>query len=286
MPLSESVPASFKLSELPMVLSPMLPLIGGGLSEGRRANLVDLAVPLGVTFLLALLGIVLILAFYRDSVRPDRLEAPTGRIDWLMGVRGFRQALVDPAIRRLVIVFGLMQVAWGTYFLFYPSLLYERFQVDTRSVALIMGVFGAGFCVAYGVCLPLLEKRAAARTIAAWSLWATAGLMLVSVLSHDLAMQWAVAFPIAVTVSIGYGAIITMFSNAVDEKRQGWILGMSISVNALAWGTSSIVAGILSGLSYVAPFVLAIASLVASAAMASVRTPDRNLHPSLEGDRP
>ncbi|WP_204324456.1 hypothetical protein, partial [Stenotrophomonas maltophilia] len=70
------------------------------------------------------------------------------------------------------------------------------------------------------------------------------------------AVQWAIAFPIATVVSIAYGAIITQFSDAVESDRQGWILGISISVTALAWGGSSIVAGVLSGLDYRAPFVL------------------------------
>ena len=261
------------------------PLIGGGLSGGT-VELADIALPICVTIGLAVAGIGLIFFGYREASRPPATDSPREGIDWLMGIRGFREAVLDPTIRNLICIFGLMQAAWGTYFLFYPSLLYERFAVDTRTVALIMGLFGIGFCIAYGLCLPLIEKRLPTRTIAAWSLWATAALMLVSILSHDLAVQWAVAFPIAVTVSVGYGAIITMFSNAVDDRRQGWILGMSISVTALAWGASSILAGMLSGLSYIAPFVLALASLVVSAAVASLRAPTPVPHPRIEGERP
>lgn len=262
------------------------PLIGGGLSGGGTMGLADIALPICVTIGLAVAGLALIFVGYRDANRPRAIDTPREGIDWLMGIRGFREAVLDPTIRNLICIFGLMQAAWGTYFLFYPSLLYERFDVDTRTVALIMGLFGIGFCIAYGLCLPLIEKRLPARTIAAWSLWATAALMLVSILSYDLAVQWAVAFPIAVTVSVGYGAIITMFSNAVDDRRQGWILGMSISVTALAWGVSSILAGMLSGLSYIAPFVLALASLVISAAVASLRAPTPVPHPRIEGERP
>ena len=143
--------------------------------------------------------------------------------------------------------------------------------MDAGTVSLMMGLLGVGFCAAYGLCLPWLQKRVAARTIAAWSLWGTAALMVVSFWSHDLNVQWAIAFPLATVVSIAYGAIITQFSDAVESDRQGWILGISISVTALAWGSSSIVAGVLSGLDYMAPFVLALVAMFASAGLATMR---------------
>jgi MFS transporter, DHA1 family, tetracycline resistance protein len=248
------------------------PLIGGAMAYAERPTAVDFTIPIGVTALLALLAVALTLIWYREAVRPHAQRLRLRDVDLLMGVRGFRAALVDPVIRRVVAIFACMQVAWGAYFLFLPSLLFERFDLDTGTVSLMMGLLGVGFCAAYGLCLPWLQKRLAARTIAAWSLWGTAILMVVSVSSHDLAVQWAVAFPIATVVSIAYGAIITQFSDAVESDRQGWILGISISVTALAWGSSSIVAGMLSGLDYRAPFVLALLAMVASAGLAVMRS--------------
>lgn len=247
------------------------PLIGGAMAYAERPTVVDFTIPIGVTALLALLAVALTLIWYREAARPHVERFHLKDIDLLMGVRGFRAALVDPVIRRVVAIFACMQVAWGAYFLFLPSLLFERFDLDTGTVSLMMGLLGVGFCAAYGLCLPWLQRRMAARTIATWSLWGTAILMVISVWSHDLTVQWAVAFPIATVVSIAYGAIITQFSDAVESDRQGWILGISISVTALAWGSSSIVAGMLSGLDYRAPFALALVAMVASAGLATMR---------------
>lgn len=248
------------------------PLIGGAMAHAERPSVVDFTIPIGITALLALLAVVLILLWYREPARAQVQRMALKDVDLLMGVRGFRAALVDPVIRRIVVIFACMQVAWGAYFLFLPSLLFERFDVDAGTVSLMMGLLGVGFCAAYGLCLPWLQKRVAARTIAAWSLWGTAALMVVSFWSHDLNVQWAIAFPLATVVSIAYGAIITQFSDAVDSDRQGWILGISISVTALAWGSSSIVAGVLSGVDYMAPFVLALVAMFASAGLATMRS--------------
>ena len=259
------------------------PLIGGAAAYDEHATAGDFTLPVAITALLAAAGIGLILIFYRDSSRSQVEALRLKDIDLLMGVRGFREALGDPLIRRLIAIFAFMQVAWGTYFLFLPSLFFERFKIDTGTISLLMGLLGIGFCVAYGLCLPWLQKRFTARTITAWGLWATAALMLVSLLSHDLTVQWAIAFPIATVVSIAYGAIITQFSDAVDSERQGWILGMTISVTALAWGSSSILAGILSGLDYMAPFILAIVVLVVSSCLAVTKFTDR-ASAQVEGD--
>ena len=102
------------------------------------------------------------------------------------------------------------------------------------------------------------------RSIAAAGLWLTSVLLAVSIWSHEVWLQWAIAIPIATTVSVAYGAIITMFSDSVTPERQGWILGITISVTAFAWGFASIVSGVLSGISYVAPLIMALVTLTLS----------------------
>lgn len=238
------------------------PALGGALSDDRLVSWFDSATPLYAVALLSLGTLVLLLA---TEPQPRALPGLRLRdISPLMGVKGFREAFADRRIRGLVIVFTLMQIAWGAYFLFVPSLLINRFAFGSSEIALFMALLGAGFCLAYGFVLPLLSRRFPVDRIAAAGLWLTTGLLLIAILSFDLRMQWALAVPIATTVSVAYGAIITMFSNAVDADRQGWILGITISVTAFAWGFSSIVSGFLSGYGYIAPMVMAATMLALS----------------------
>ncbi|MBB3600444.1 MFS family permease [Mycolicibacterium sp. BK556] len=243
------------------------PLLGGLMSWDDNVVVSDLVIPLVVTAVLAAAGIVLVLFGYRDSRPPVQGQ---GKVDLWMGVRGFRAAFADSAIRRLVFVFALMQMAWGAFFLFLPSLLYERFDVETSVVTLMLALLGVGFCLAYGLFLPWLSKHYSARSLTIWSLWATVVLMAAAVFWADLGVMWTVAIPVAATVSIAFGAILTQFSDAVDADRQGWILGISGSVNALAWAVSSVAAGFLSAISYVTPFIIAVLVLAVSAALATL----------------
>jgi len=240
------------------------PLIGGAMSHDKHVGLSDFTIPVYGMAVLAGVGLLLLVFGFREAQAPPRPAAQ--RIDWWMGVRGFKAAWADAAVRRLVCVFGLMQFGWSIYFLFLPGLLIARFDKDAGTISLLMGLQGVGFCLAYGLFLPLLQRRLDSRVLAVAGLWLTVVMAAVSAGSYRMAVQWAVALPVSIAVSVAYGAIITLFSNAVERERQGWILGISISVNAAMWGLSAIVSGVLGGLAgYWLPFLLSLASLAASA---------------------
>jgi hypothetical protein len=148
--------------------------------------------------------------------------------------------------------------------------LITRFNEDTGTVSLLMSALGIGFCLAYGVVLPFLQRYVSARQLASWGLWGTAALIAVSISTHSMLVQMAIAVPIAVLVSVAYGAIIVLFTHTVDEQQQGWILGITISINAAVWGLASIASGALSGINPIAPFLFALAAMAASAAVMSL----------------
>ncbi len=77
------------------------------------------------------------------------------------------------------------------------------------------------------------------------------------------AAQCAVAVPIAIATAAGYGALIMLFT---DEARanEGEILGVSASVNALAFGVTSLVGGVISAASPVGPLVIAVVLMTAA----------------------
>jgi DHA1 family tetracycline resistance protein-like MFS transporter len=239
------------------------PVLGGVLAEDDLVSWFDYATPLYAIALLSVIGLLLLLATEPKKAGAARFSLKD--IDPLMGLKGFKAAYVDRKIRGLVVVFTLMQIAWGAYFLFVSSFLINRFDFEGGEISAFMAILGVGFCLAYGVVLPLLSKKIPLDRLAAGGLWMTTGLLIWSILSHNVALQWALAIPIATAVSVAYGAIIALFSDAVEEDRQGWILGITISVTALAWGLSSIVSGFISGFSYLAPMLMAAVTLGISA---------------------
>ncbi len=251
------------------------PLIGGLMAHDEHVAITDYTIPIFLMAGLAGAGILLLLTCFREQPRTRPHAA--GKINFLMGIQGFRAAWINPEIRHLMIVFGLMQIAWGTYFLFLPSLLHNRFNEDAGTVSLMMALLGVGFCFAYGLFLPLLEKRQSPRALAAWGLWITAALIAIALGADSMLVLWLIALPVAIAVSVAYGAIIMLFSRSVSDARQGWVLGISVSVNALVWGLSSMVNGVLSAISYFAPFIMCLVTLVASAILVTIRKTPQNV---------
>ena len=249
------------------------PILGGVLANPDLVSWFDAATPLYAVAILSVLILLLLITTVPRRTAPTTLRWRD--IDLLMGYHGFKKALKDPPVRRLIVIFTLMQIAWGAYFLFVPSFLIVRFDFDGPQISAYMAVLGVGFCLAYGVVLPLLSKIVPVRRLAAAGLWLTAGLLLASILSHDAIVQWAISIPIATVVSVAYGAIITLFSDSVESERQGWILGITISVTALAWGSASIISGFLSGFHYLGPMVLALITLIGSAIVILRPQPER-----------
>ena len=78
---------------------------------------------------------------------------------------------------------------------------------------------------------------------------------------------WLLVAPLACAISVSYTAILTMFSNAVDEKSQGWVMGITGSVMAFDWAVNGILVGMVAAWDvyfpmYIAMIVLLLAGML------------------------
>jgi len=244
------------------------PALGSVFSNKAIVSWFSYDTPLYAVALFCLIDFLLLFFLFRDDAQPVKRET-AGKLDPLKGVRGFSEAAKTPAIRDLAVIFLLMQFAWSAYFYYEPQFLLKRFAFTPGAEQYYMSVMGVGFCLAYGLAIPVLSRRFPVSKIACWSLWATTALLILSV-SVDISLEeWLLGLPISIAVSVGYGTIITMFSDLVGPDKQGWILGFAISVVAFAQGLVSLVSGGLSILSYAAPLYFAVASLLAGSILLS-----------------
>lgn len=250
------------------------PLVGSWLSDATLVSWFRPDIPfyaLGTASFVT----VLLLAVTMPGARRDKSTAAE-TIDPLSGLRSLASSFRDRTIGRISLVFGFMQMAWAAYFLFLPMFLVTTEQFTHGQVGTLMAAMGAGFLVSYAVGLPLLSKFWSARTIARAGLLLTAAGMLGAALAgHGLA-QWLLIMVTGFVVSIAYGAILTLYADAVDASRQGQILGISIAVVNFSWGVSSIVAGYLTAVSPWAPIGLAAAFMTLSFLVSLALPPPRD----------
>ena len=239
------------------------PAIGAVLMNESLVSWFNFTTPLYAVAALALLGLGLLLASYRDT-REISGKLDRRSLNPMAGARCLVEGWNHPRIRKLSIIFTCHQLSWGAYFLFMPSFLIHRFQFDDTRVATFLSVMGIGFCLAYGVVNPLLSRWLQARTISHLGIWTTLVLLVATLYTTRAAQVWWIAIPIGCMVSVAYGAIINLFSDAVEEEKQGWALGITISVTAIGFGVISVVSGAISSLHYAAPVVMAVFLMIAS----------------------
>ena len=104
--------------------------------------------------------------------------------------------------------------------------------------------------------MPLLRKHFSARAIGVGAMAITAAGITVSVFLPVPLAQWTVAIPIAIATAAGYGALIMLFTDEA-HGNEGEILGVTASINALAFGVTSLAGGVISAASPAGPLVAA-----------------------------
>ena len=148
--------------------------------------------------------------------------------------------------------FLLMQVAWGSFFVFVSVYLMEApgLRLSLTQVGAFMSIMGIGFCISNGLVQPALSERFGMRTLAVAGLALNAVTMVLCLMLDSAYQEYAAALIAGITVNIAFPSIVTMLSDRVAPERQGWILGMVGSAAAMGWGISSVISGALGGLGH------------------------------------
>ncbi|MBA4788778.1 MAG: MFS transporter [Rhizobiales bacterium] len=238
------------------------PVVASSLSH------ISFAAPLHLCTALTLVALALLYFTYREEERPGRTMDWSSISIW-EGVSCFKEAARDGSVRGILGAFLLMQVAWGSFFVFISVYLMQAPGLDMNltQVGIFMSVMGIGFCISNGLVQPALSERFPMRTLAVAGLGLNAVTMVLCLVLGTPYLEYGAALMAGITVNVAYPSIVTLLSDRVSAERQGWILGMVGSAAAMGWGISSIVSGAIGGLGHALPVVMA-AVLMAGAALA------------------
>jgi MFS transporter, DHA1 family, tetracycline resistance protein len=253
---------SMLFSSLGFVLGPV---VASGLSK------ISFSAPIHFCTLLTVVALALLATCYREEAKPGR------KVDWSTisiweGVRCFRDAATDKSVRTILGTFLLMQVAWGSFFVFVSIYLMEvpRLDMSLAQVGIFMSIMGIGFCLSNGLIQPALAERFTMRTLAVAGLALTAATMVVCLVLTSAYYEYVAALVVGIAVNIAYPSIVTMASDRVGADRQGWLLGTVGSAAAMGWAISSLMSGALGGIGHALPIALA-ALLMGGAAVTMTR---------------
>jgi predicted MFS family arabinose efflux permease len=201
------------------------PLMGGLLSD------LSMQMPFIGSAIAAMIAFVWILAGFEETF----VKTVKKKIDFSRLVTVFAEAYHNRQIRMLSIIFLLMQLGVSFYLPITLIILTTQFNYTPFQLGLFNGYLGIGFALGLILFLPKMLKRYRIEKIVAICLLLTFfSLLLSSVLLHEWAL-WVFALPCSITLQTAFSGMFTSYSNAADETSQGWVMGISVAVMAIAW---------------------------------------------------
>jgi MFS family permease len=169
------------------------------------------------------------------SFEETYLKKSIKKISMLRFLQVFVEAYQNRRIRSLSIAFLLMQIGIGLYIPIILILLTTEFGYPPFFLGLFNGYLGVGFALGLLFVLPHMLKRFKIEQIVCIALFTTLLSQFFSSVVRTENLIWFLGFPFAIAVEIAFSGMFTAFSNAADETSQGWVMGISVAIMAIAW---------------------------------------------------
>jgi len=233
------------------------PLVGGFFADHSLADL-GYTFPFYIAALLTLANMALLFLFFHEThVVKERKAIKLSR-----GITIFLDAFKHPIVKRLAVVFLLSEIAWGGFFEYISFYLVETFNYTATVVGYYMAYLGLIFTLSLGILLRIFLRFMTVKQLALASYFTMAIFLAVASITHTEPGQWLVVIPIGAATALCYACFLTIFSNSVGEDHQGWIMGVTMAIAAVAWLVSAFAAMISP---YLSPFLAtAIIALIGS----------------------
>jgi MFS transporter, DHA1 family, tetracycline resistance protein len=233
------------------------PLIGGILENPAIVSWFNEKTPFYFATILASINVLLLWFFYQET----HITAKPHKIQWTRVLHVFIESFRFKVLRTLLFAFLFGQLGWSMIYVFAGDFLATQYHFTPTQTGIFFALMGAGLGIGLGV-LPSLIKSKAHKLIAAVGY----GIMIIPslffIFSKSPLPLWIVIVPTTALLGLGYAHILPLFSEAVVESRQGWIMGVTGSMVALTAGVDSLVSGFLTKMNIHLPFVFTAVSII------------------------
>jgi hypothetical protein len=127
--------------------------------------------------------------------------------------------------------------------------------MDVVQTSYMMAFLGLGFALGMSGFMQWIMKKLTVKNMATlnWMLSTIIGFAVI--LAPDRIMMQMLLVPLGATLGASYGQILTLFSAQVSPDRQGWVMGITGAIGALAFGVVELTTTDLLLLGYAAPLV-------------------------------
>jgi MFS family permease len=188
------------------------------------------------------------------------------RLDTRAGRGGERRSTFDllrlPALRRAIIVSGLVSTGWDLY-MFYVPIHGHEIGLTATAIGSILGAFAIATFI-LRIVLPALARRFGLERVLALALGASAIMFVPFPFVEFLPVLLALSFAMGLAMGCGQPLTLNMAYNRAPPGRSGEVAGLRLTVNNITHLGLPLVAGAMGAfLGAVAVFWVAAAILAA-----------------------
>ncbi len=202
---------------------------------------------------LAFLNGTLLLTLFKET--SENLKG--GKIVLYKGFMLFLSGFSSRRLKNLAVALLFIQIAWILYFQTASLLMVEVFNYDISQLGRFISYIAAVYGVVLIVIIRILGKFFSVEKLFLYSCSILGIGLIIATYKSEMA-AWIAVIPIAAGSGLGYLSILTMFSNSVNKKSQGWVMGIVGSIVAAASCFGSIIAGIVTSISFSATFAIGV----------------------------
>lgn len=244
------------------------PIIGGFLSDPAIiGSIASVKLPFFACFVLVAIAILLVLACFKDrhdkiAERQPFVFRPAEIFELLWQIKNY------PVVMRLTAVFFFFHIANLSFYIFVDNYLTSRFGYGTFGGSMVMLTIGAALAFSSTFLVVPVQKRFSKEAIlgTTFVVWAISAAAFVA--SPVAILTFIPVFCFYFVFGIAYPTFLGLYSAAVGDEEQGWVMGVTIAIFTLVAGVISLIGGELIGLDLDIPFFgVIIAAIVALVVM-------------------
>ena len=229
------------------------PFLGGKLADSGFVSWFNFTTPFLAAVLLAIINLILAYKLFPETLQ----ESKKSIISLFEGINNIKKAFTYKSLRNLFAIVFINNFGFAFFTQFFIIILLEKFGFMQDGIGIVYGYLGIWVAISQGIILRPLANRYTAAKLALYTLPLTT-ISLIVLLLPDSAIYLFVIIPfIAFSQSTSTSSIQAMISNIADENKQGEILGISSSMNALSQAFPALIGGGVAAADLSYPIILA-----------------------------
>ena len=237
--------ATLSLMLLPAALGFVAgPLAGSFLADAHLLTWFNLSTPLFFAGILAYLNFIALWFGFTETHQ----ALPNFKFKWHRGAEIFAEAFASKDIRFLSLIYFGFQLSWGLYFQFIALFLFGRYGYTPNHIGLFMAMLGVGFALSLLYLVNLLTRHFKSKKIVLGTLLVSTICLFITIIPGQPDLVWIVGFVLGLAMAVAYPVIISIYSDAAGSDKQGWVMGVSNAVFAVAWAVTAASGGFLQSI--------------------------------------